>query len=63
MNKRDAVLNLLDSEKPQDYTPAGFFMHFDPSCHFGQAAVDKHLEYYHYTDMDLVTIQYERAFP
>jgi uroporphyrinogen decarboxylase len=63
MNKREAVLNLLQPDKHQDYTPAGFFIHFDPSCHFGQAAVDKHLEYYRYTDMDLVKIQYERSFP
>jgi uroporphyrinogen decarboxylase len=63
MNKRDAVLALLDPSKPQEYIPAGFFIHFDPSCHFGQAAVNKHLEYFRYTDMDLVKIQYERTFP
>ncbi|MEA3336311.1 MAG: uroporphyrinogen decarboxylase family protein [Chloroflexota bacterium] len=63
MNKRDAVLDILDAGKPQDYTPAGFFIHFDPSCHFGQAAVDKHLEFFRHTDMDLVKIQYERNFP
>ncbi len=63
MNKREAVLNLLESDKPQEYTPAGFFIHFDPKHHFGQAAVDKHLAYYRYTDMDLVKIQYERNFP
>ena len=63
MNKREAVLNLLQPDKLQDYTPAGFFIHFDPDCHFGQAAVDQHLEYFHYTDMDLVKIQYERNFP
>jgi uroporphyrinogen decarboxylase len=63
MNKREAVLNLLQAETIQEYTPAGFFIHFDPSDHFGQAAVDKHLEYFRYTDMDLVKIQYERTFP
>jgi uroporphyrinogen decarboxylase len=63
MNKRDAVLNLLDKNKPQPYIPAGFFIHFDPGCHFGQASVDKHLEYFNYTNMDLVKIQYERKFP
>jgi uroporphyrinogen decarboxylase len=62
MNKRDALLSLLDN-KQQTYIPAGFFIHFDPSCHFGQAAVDKHLEYFRYTGMDLVKIQYERNFP
>ena len=63
MNKREAVLDLLDPDKIQEYTPAGFFIHFDPNNHFGKAAVDKHLEFYRYTDMDLVKIQYERNFP
>ena len=51
MNKREAVLELLNPGKTQQYIPAGFFIHFDPSCHFGQAAIDKHLEYFHYTDI------------
>ncbi|MBL7199452.1 MAG: hypothetical protein ISS56_04835 [Anaerolineae bacterium] len=63
MNKRDRVLRLLDEAAPQEYVPAAFFMHFDPSCHRGQAAIDKHLEYYRYTGMDLLKIQYEHAFP
>jgi uroporphyrinogen decarboxylase len=63
MHKRDAVLSLLDPDAPQGYVPAGFFIHFDPSCHFGPAAVDKHLEFFRYTGMDFVKIQYERAFP
>jgi uroporphyrinogen decarboxylase len=63
MNKRDAVLSLLDSDKPQTYFPAAFFLHFDPSCHFGRAAVDKHLEYFRATGMDFVKIQYEEKFP
>lgn len=63
MNKRDLVLNILDSGKAQTYIPAGFFIHFDPACHRGQAAVDKHLEYFRYTGMDFVKIQYEHTFP
>ena len=63
MTKRDLVLGLLDPTRPQTYTPAAFFLHFDPSCHFGQAAVDKHLEFFRTTGMDLVKIQYERGFP
>ena len=39
MNKRDTVLGLLEPGKRQPYIPAAFFLHFDPSCHFGQAAV------------------------
>lgn len=63
MNKREAVLSLLDSNRKPDYVPAAFFLHFDPVYHTGQAAVDKHLEYFHYTGMDFVKIQYERGFP
>jgi uroporphyrinogen decarboxylase len=63
MTKRDLVLGLLDPGKPQTYIPAAFFLHFDPSCHFGRAAVDKHLEFFRATGMDFVKIQYERSFP
>jgi uroporphyrinogen decarboxylase len=43
--------------------PAGFFLHFPPAYHRGQAAVEKHLEYFRYTGMDFVKIQYEHVFP
>ena len=62
-NKRDAMLALLDRNARQEYIPAAFFIHFDKSCHFGQPAVEKHLEYFRYTNMDFVKIQYERTFP
>lgn len=63
MNKRDVMLSLLDKNGKPPYTPAAFFLHFDPAYHTGQAAVDKHLEYFRYTGMDFVKIQYERVFP
>ena len=63
MNKRDTVLSLLEPANKPSYIPAAFFLHFDPSCHRGQAAVDKHLEYFRYTGMDFVKIQYEHKFP
>lgn len=63
MNKRDAVLSLLDPNYTAGYIPAAFFLHFDPAYHRGQAAVEKHLEYFHYTGMDFVKIQYEHVFP
>lgn len=62
-NKRDAMLALLDRSARQDYIPAAFFIHFDPAFHFGPPAVQKHLEYFRYTDMDFVKLQYERVFP
>ncbi len=61
--KREAVLSLLEPGGKRGYIPAAFFLHFDPAYHRGQAAVDKHLEYFQYTDMDLVKIQYEHTFP
>ncbi|MDJ0752233.1 MAG: uroporphyrinogen decarboxylase family protein [Ardenticatenaceae bacterium] len=63
MNKREAVLGLLDKDKAPAYIPAGFFIHFDPTFHRGQAAVDKHLAFFRHTGMDFVKIQYEDKFP
>jgi uroporphyrinogen decarboxylase len=63
MNKRDAVLSLLDPQSKPAYIPAGFFLHFDPAFHRGQTAVDKHMEFFRHTGMDFVKIQYERKFP
>ena len=63
MSKREAVLSLLDESRRQTYIPAGFFIHFDPYFHKGQPAVDKHLDYFRYTGMDFVKIQYENVFP
>lgn len=67
MNKRDRILSLIHGNAPADYVPAAFFMHFDPADHIGQAAIDKHLEFFRATDMDFVKIQYEQtlstAFP
>jgi uroporphyrinogen decarboxylase len=62
-NRREAVLSVLDDSKPQDYIPAAFFLHFDPQYHRGQAAVDKHLEFFRYTGMDFVKIQFELPYP
>jgi uroporphyrinogen decarboxylase len=57
------MLSLLDPGTRQDYIPAAFFLHFDQIYHQGQGAIDKHLEYFRYTGMDFVKIQYERTFP
>jgi len=63
MNKRDLLLSLLAPSRPPAYTPAAFFLHFGTDYQRGQAAVDKHLEYFRYTGMDFVKIQYEHSFP
>jgi uroporphyrinogen decarboxylase len=63
MNKRDIVLSLVDGQAPAGYVPAAFFLHFDPAFHRGQAAIDKHLEFFRMTGMDFVKIQYEQKEP
>jgi uroporphyrinogen decarboxylase len=63
MNKRDALLSLLDPSARPQTIPAAFFLHFDPAFHRGQAAVDKHLDYFRFTGMDLVKIQFEHPMP
>lgn len=63
MDKRETVLRLLDETRTPDYVPAAFFLHFPPEYHRGQAAIDKHLEYFCHTGMDFVKIQYEFPFP
>ena len=63
MNKRDRVLSLSNQDNSSPYIPAAFFMHFDSTFHRGQAAIDKHLEFFKFTGMDIVKIQYEHSFP
>ena len=63
MNKRDLILSLARGNEALPYVPAAFFLHFPAAFHAGQAAVDKHLEYFRHTGMDLVKIQYESVFP
>jgi uroporphyrinogen decarboxylase len=62
MDKRSLMLDLA-AGKAGGYVPASFFLHFDEKHHRGQAAVDKHLEYFRATGMDFVKIQYEHPFP
>ncbi len=63
MNKRDTILSLIHDAGSPDYIPAAFFLHFNNAYHYGQAAIDKHLEFFHATGMDFVKIQYEQPFP
>lgn len=63
MNKRDTMMGLLDSSRRPETVPAAFFLHFDPAFHRGQAAVDKHLEFFNATGMDFVKIQFEHPMP
>jgi uroporphyrinogen decarboxylase len=63
MNKRDTMLSLIHDTASPGYIPAAFFLHFDNAYHQGQAAIDKHLEFFRATGMDFVKIQYEQGFP
>jgi uroporphyrinogen decarboxylase len=63
MTKRDRMLDLADGHEEPGYVPGAFFLHFDAAFHRGQAAVEKHMEYFRATDMDFVKIQYEHPFP
>ena len=63
MNKRDTILNLVSGAASADYIPAAFFMHFRPDHIEGQAAIDKHLEYFKATGMDILKIQFEQILP
>jgi uroporphyrinogen decarboxylase len=62
-NKRDRMLQWLEGKTEPSYTPAAFFLHFDKAHHVGAAAAEKHLEYFSYTDMDFLKIQYEQGYP
>src|ERR1044072_2875928 len=63
MNKRDTMFRLIDGTASSTYVPAAFFLHFDSVYHQGQAAIDKHLEFFRATGMDFAKIQYEQGFP
>jgi uroporphyrinogen decarboxylase len=62
MTRRDQILQLVATEKPQVGTPAAFFLHFPPEFRSGRAAVDKHVEYFRATGNDIMKIQYEKRF-
>jgi uroporphyrinogen decarboxylase len=61
-NKRERMLKWLEGKSEAGYVPAAFFMHFDENHKVGSAAAAKHIEYFDYTDMDFVKIQYEQHY-
>ncbi len=63
MNKREHMLELISNNGRWPYVPAAFFTHFGKEDHAGQGAIDRHLEFFRYTDMDFVKIQFEFSFP
>ncbi len=63
MNRRQLLLDLVNSPTPPSFVPAGFFLHFDPVFHSGQAAIDKQLEFFNFTGMDFIKVQFEQRLP
>ncbi len=63
INKRDAMLSIINDSKKQDYYPGAFFMHFDKDNLFGEGAVNKHMDFFRAADLDIIKIQYEKKFP
>lgn len=63
MNKRERIEALIHDATAADFIPAAFFLHFDSAYHQGQVAIDKHLEYFNFTGMDFVKVQYEQILP
>ena len=62
-SRRQLVLDVLDEGQEPGYVPAGFFIHFSEDEHVGPPAIEKHKEYFRFTGMDFVKIQYEAGFP
>jgi uroporphyrinogen decarboxylase len=62
ISKRERMLGWLAGQTTPDYTPAAFFLHFGDGYKTGSAAAKRHLEFFHYTDMDFVKIQFEQTY-
>jgi uroporphyrinogen decarboxylase len=62
ITKRDRMAQWLEGKHTPGYTPAAFFLHFDNQHKLGTAAAERHIEYFRYTDMDFVKIQYEQEY-
>ena len=63
MSKREDILDIVMNGENLGYVPAAFFLHFPEEFHEGQAAADKHMQYFRFTGMDLLKIQFEKPFP
>lgn len=63
VNKREAVFGVLSGDKPQTYHPVGFFRHFGKGHKFGDVTVKTHMDYFIFTGIDFLKIQYEQPFP
>src|SRR3954471_6499172 len=62
VNKRERMHRWLAGQTTPNYTPAAFFLHFGNGYGNGSAAAKRHLEFFQYTDMDFVKIQFEQTY-
>ena len=60
-NRRERILQVLDQSRPNEYVPAGFFLHFENKL--GRKAVEDHKAFYKATNMDFVKVFYEISVP
>jgi len=56
------MMQWLEGKPTAGYTPAAFFLHFDDAHRVGLPAAKKHMEYFRFTDMDFVKIQFEQDY-
>jgi uroporphyrinogen decarboxylase len=63
MDRREMILGLAAGRSTGGYVPAAFFLHFDEAHRAGTAAVEKHLEFFRATGMDMLKVQYEHPYP
>src|ERR1700722_8536418 len=61
-SKRERMMAWLAGENMAGYTPAALFLHFGGGHENGNAGPQRHLEFFRYTDMDFVKIQFEQTF-
>jgi uroporphyrinogen decarboxylase len=56
------MMRWLAGRQTDHYIPAAFFLHFGDPYKAGSAAAKRHLEFFRYTDMDFVKIQFEQTY-
>lgn len=62
MNKKERVLAAI-RQKPVDYVPCGFSLHFPQSQSYDEEGVRAHLRFFEESDTDIIKIMNENLFP
>jgi len=61
MNKRERMTALINGERT-DCVPAGFWFHYGPGLSVSKM-IERHMELFHATDMDVIKIMQEYMYP